>query len=508
MPFSGYATRNRIQSSRCREWRRLCEFHGQRSKFLSTARVGSPVGLDRFPGPARASRSSLYGAAVPISQVENDGRNYGMHAGRCRGGLFGCILTGDAMRGWRRPRSSRCDEPAIPRFQSDAGDDPGVMHLVPVPARMRRRHLVRRHQQRSRRAHPRACGGDRRALHPRARPAAAAGQPRLSRPGQRLARRMAAQAAAAPPQAGVLFPRRQRRLSRGFGAMRSSRAAGRGRMALVYSAAPTAGNRRTMPSSAAPRATIALAAGGTGGHLFPAEALARELLARGYGGVIHTERRGAQYSQALEGLEHVVLPASSLEGGLAAKLRAALTIARGVLASRRDLRRRGAAPLVGFGGYPSFAPALAARSLGLPLLLHEQATRLSKANAHLLPRAAALATSFPVVSGAGAIDPARVVQTGNPVRQAILDARGDYPPFDTDGPLRLLVVGGSQGAAVFGQVVPPALLQLPEALRHRLRLSLQYRGDDAEAVQAQLRAAGVEATVQPFFHDVGDRLRE
>src|SRR5690606_29185914 len=113
--------------------------------------------------------------------------------------------------------------------------------------------------------------------------------------------------------------------------------AGRGRMALVYSAAPTAGNRRTMPSSAAPRAIIALAAGGTGGHLFPAEALARELLARGYGVVIHTERRGAQYSQALEGLEHVVLPASSLEGGLVAKLRAALTIARGVLASRRDL---------------------------------------------------------------------------------------------------------------------------------------------------------------------------
>ena len=263
-----------------------------------------------------------------------------------------------------------------------------------------------------------------------------------------------------------------------------------------------------MPPSAAPRATIALAAGGTGGHLFPAEALARELLARGHAVVIHTERRGAQYKQALEGLEHVVLPASSLEGGALAKARAVLTILRGVLASRRDLRRRGAALMVGFGGYPSFAPALAARSLGLPLLLHEQATRLSKANATLLPRAAALATSFPTVSGAEAIDPARVVQTGNPVRQAILDARGDYPPFDTDGPLRLLAVGGSQGAAVFGRVVPPALLQLPEALRRRLRLSLQYRGDDAEAVQARLRGAGIEATVQPFFHDVGDRLRE
>ena len=134
-----------------------------------------------------------------------------------------------------------------------------------------------------------------------------------------------------------------------------------------------------MTDSPPPRGrAIALAAGGTGGHLFPAEALARELMARGHDVVIHTEQRGAQFTRALEGIAHVVLPASSLEGGLAAKARAAFTILRGVLAARRDLRRRRAAVMVGFGGYPSFAPALAARSLGLPLLLHEQATRLSK----------------------------------------------------------------------------------------------------------------------------------
>lgn len=263
-----------------------------------------------------------------------------------------------------------------------------------------------------------------------------------------------------------------------------------------------------MPSPAVPRATIALAAGGTGGHLFPAEALARELLARGHDVVIHTERRGAQYTRALDGLAHVVLPASSLEGGIAAKLRAVLAILRGVLGSRRDLRRRRAALLVGFGGYPSFAPALAARSLGLPLVLHEQATRLSKANARLLRFASALATSFPTVEGADGFDPARIVQTGNPVRQAILGARGDYPPLSADGPLRLLVVGGSQGAAVFGRVVPPALQQLPEDLRRRLHVSLQYRGDDPEVLHAQLSGAGIDAQVQPFFHDIGDRLRE
>lgn len=254
--------------------------------------------------------------------------------------------------------------------------------------------------------------------------------------------------------------------------------------------------------------TIALAAGGTGGHLFPAEALARELMARGHAVVIHTERRGAQYAQALAGIPHVVLPASSLEGGVAAKARAALTILRAVLASRRDLARRGAVAMVGFGGYPSFAPALAARSLGLPLLLHEQATRLSKANAQLLRLAAGLATSFPQTAGAEGFDPARVVETGNPVRQAILQARGPYPPLDAQDPLRLLVVGGSQSAAVFGRVVPEAVALLPEPLRRRLQLSLQYRGDDAEALVAQLRALGVEATVRPFFEDMGPRLRD
>lgn len=253
---------------------------------------------------------------------------------------------------------------------------------------------------------------------------------------------------------------------------------------------------------------IALAAGGTGGHLFPAEALARELMARGHAVVIHTERRGAQYTQALAGIPHVVLPASSLEGGVFAKARAAMTILRGALASRRDLKQRKVAVMVGFGGYPSFAPALAAKSLGLPLLLHEQATRVSKANQQLLRFASGLATSFPRVAGADAFDASRIVQTGNPVRRSILDARGDYPAFGEGLPLRLLVVGGSQGAAVFGRVVPPALLTLPEGIRQRLQVALQYRGDDADAIASQLRAAGIDTTVLPFFDDMGERLRD
>ena len=253
---------------------------------------------------------------------------------------------------------------------------------------------------------------------------------------------------------------------------------------------------------------IALAAGGTGGHLFPAEALARELMVRGHQVVIHTERRGAGYASALEGIEHVVLPARSLAGGIAGKLKAALVIGRAALQARRDLRRRGAALMVGFGGYPSFAPALAAKSMGLPLLLHEQATRLSMANRQLLRMADGVATSFADVAGLEGFDAAKVFETGNPVRRSILDARGDYPPFGDGEPLRLLVVGGSQSAAVFGEVVPPALLALDEGIRRRLQLSLQYRGDDADAIAARLAEAGIEAEVRAFFDDMGERLRD
>lgn len=264
----------------------------------------------------------------------------------------------------------------------------------------------------------------------------------------------------------------------------------------------------TSSLQARPSLTIALAAGGTGGHLFPAEALARELIARGHRAVLYTEARGAQYAQALQGIDHLVLPARSLAGGIGGKLAAMLTIARATLQARGDMRRRGVQLVVGFGGYPSFAPALAGKSLALPLLLHEQATRLSLANRQLLRFANGVASSFPQVAGAEGFDASRVVVTGNPVRRAILEARAPYPALDATSPLRLLVVGGSQGARVFGDVVPPALLALPDTLRRRLHLSLQYKGDVADAIAARLREAGIEADIRPFFDDMGARLRD
>ncbi|MCA9575642.1 MAG: UDP-N-acetylglucosamine--N-acetylmuramyl-(pentapeptide) pyrophosphoryl-undecaprenol N-acetylglucosamine transferase [Polyangiales bacterium] len=261
-------------------------------------------------------------------------------------------------------------------------------------------------------------------------------------------------------------------------------------------------------STASSLPAIACAAGGTGGHLFPAEALARELQRRGHSVVLYTERRGAAYTQALAGLEHVVLPARSLEGGLRGKAAAGLTILRATWQARADMRRRAVRLLVGFGGYPSFAPALAAKSLALPVLLHEQGARLSLANRALLRFADGVATSFPETAGLDGFDPARIVDTGNPVRAAILEARAAYPPLGADAPLRLLVVGGSQSARVFGEVVPQALLQLPESIRHRLHVWLQVKGDAADATATSLQAAGIAATVRPFFDDMGTRLRD
>ncbi|MFC3080475.1 glycosyltransferase [Phenylobacterium terrae] len=247
---------------------------------------------------------------------------------------------------------------------------------------------------------------------------------------------------------------------------------------------------------------VALGAGGTGGHLFPAQALASELCRRGWQVTLLTDDRGAAFAgQASR--DTVALPASRIGGGVSGKARAAAVIASATWKARRLLRERQARGLVGFGGYPSFAPALAAKSLGLPLLLHEQATKFSLANQKLLGAATRVALSFPIEHGRRDAD--KFVLTGPPVRPEIAAAAG--APFPTlDGSIRLLVVGGSQAAAVFGEQIPRAVLQLPDDLRARLRLALQYRGDDAEDVRARLEANGVATTVAPFFHDMADQL--
>jgi len=248
---------------------------------------------------------------------------------------------------------------------------------------------------------------------------------------------------------------------------------------------------------------IALAAGGTGGHVFPAQALAGVLARRGYSPFLITDKRGAAFAAKAPELDFTVLPAATLRGGILQKIGQAATISTATARAAWLLQSRKARAVVGFGGYPSFAPAMAAKLVGIALVLHEQGTRFSLANRKLLPYANRIALSFPVDDPAA--KEARTHLTGPAIRAAIAAVAGSpYPAMD--GPIELLVVGGSQGASVFSEAVPDSLARLPAVLRKRLRLALQYPGDDERPILAKLRDAGIRAEVAPFFHDMAERL--
>jgi UDP-N-acetylglucosamine--N-acetylmuramyl-(pentapeptide) pyrophosphoryl-undecaprenol N-acetylglucosamine transferase len=270
-----------------------------------------------------------------------------------------------------------------------------------------------------------------------------------------------------------------------------------------------------LPPSSAPRPhpadnhtrPIVIAAGGTGGHFFPAEALAAELTARGHRIVLFCDSRAASVSSSVfADHPHFIIHGAGIAGRGARRAAAAvLSLARGVVQARAILSRLDAAAVVGFGGYPSVAPVLAARSLRrrIPILLHEQNAVLGRANRFLARRANALALSFAATERVppGAIS----VVTGNPVRPGIaaLAAAPYVPPSDT---IRLLVLGGSLGARVFSDIVPPAIAALPTALRTRLAIAQQCRAEDLDRVRAAYARAGIDAELASFFPDVAERL--
>ncbi|BBK33626.1 UDP-N-acetylglucosamine-N-acetylmuramylpentapeptide N-acetylglucosamine transferase [Stella humosa] len=252
---------------------------------------------------------------------------------------------------------------------------------------------------------------------------------------------------------------------------------------------------------------IVLAAGGTGGHLFPAEALARALLARGAEPILVTDPRTSGFAADLPGLAIHRLPLQPMRGGVVGRIRGGLGLCAGTLAARGLLRRLRPDAIVGFGGYPSVPTVFAGRNLGQPILLHEQNAVLGRANRMLASRATRIATSFARIR---LLDPAlaaKVVETGNPVRPAIaaLNALPYQPPED-NGPVTVLVTGGSQGASVFATRLPDAIGRLPAALRARLHLVQQARAEDVEPVRAAYAAIGVAATVARFFDDMPARL--
>jgi UDP-N-acetylglucosamine--N-acetylmuramyl-(pentapeptide) pyrophosphoryl-undecaprenol N-acetylglucosamine transferase len=253
---------------------------------------------------------------------------------------------------------------------------------------------------------------------------------------------------------------------------------------------------------------IVLVAGGTGGHVFPAEALAGELRHRGYTLALVTDRRGTTWSGALGDVATHAVRAGRISGvSLMRKIVGAAELVLGGIQARKLLARLRPAVVVGFGGYTSVPAMLAARSLAVPTVVHEQNALLGRANRLLASRVTAIATSFPEVARLHPRDARKAVLTGNPVREAVRNLRDRaYAPPKGDGPIHLLITGGSQGASVFARVVPDTLARLPVELRARLRVSQQARPEDIAAVRKAYDATDLWVEVESFFADLPERL--
>jgi UDP-N-acetylglucosamine--N-acetylmuramyl-(pentapeptide) pyrophosphoryl-undecaprenol N-acetylglucosamine transferase len=252
--------------------------------------------------------------------------------------------------------------------------------------------------------------------------------------------------------------------------------------------------------------SVLVAAGGTGGHLFPAEALAAVLSNRGIRVELATDHRAERYGGAFPAVH--VIPSATIRGRDPFSLAKTATVL-GYGVSKAWLKLPSIKPsiVIGFGGYPSIPAVLAASLRGIPTLIHEQNAVMGRANRFLAPRVTAIATGF-----AGALDknPALAVKathTGNPVRpMVILAASRPYVPPEPNGPLHLLVFGGSQGARVMSEVVPAAIEKLDSDLRKRINIVQQARGEDLPRVRDAYAKLKVTAEVEPFFSDLPARM--
>ena len=250
---------------------------------------------------------------------------------------------------------------------------------------------------------------------------------------------------------------------------------------------------------------LVLAAGGTGGHMFPAQALAEEMLDRGWRVGLSTDARGARYCKGFPAEVEVRQVRSATPAGLGPAGRALvpLRVGGGTLGAMRHMRRARPAAVVGFGGYPSIPALAAAFALRLPRMIHEQNGILGRVNQAFARRVQRVACgTWPTALPAGV----RGVHVGNPVRAAVRARAGAPYLSPGTGKIRLVAFGGSQGARVVSEVVPEALARLPEALRARLEVSHQARTEDAPSVHPLYIRAGIHAEIAPFFEDMPERL--
>lgn len=250
--------------------------------------------------------------------------------------------------------------------------------------------------------------------------------------------------------------------------------------------------------------SIIISAGGTGGHMSPAAALAHNLIARGYRIVLMTDDRGVRYKNMFaEDVAIHVVRSGTAGAGIIGKIKGAYNLARGIMHALKTVKSIKPLCVVGFGGYPSFPGVYAAQKLKIPTILHEQNATIGKANLCLSPQAERIALSMPYMNELDRIDQLRCVITGNPVRSevsALYDS--EYPKFTHDSDLNILVMGGSLGATVFSHVVPKALATLSPEYRARLKVVQQCRAADIEHAREVYQKEGIDATLSTFIDDI------
>ncbi|MEA3050259.1 MAG: UDP-N-acetylglucosamine--N-acetylmuramyl-(pentapeptide) pyrophosphoryl-undecaprenol [Sphingomonadales bacterium] len=250
-----------------------------------------------------------------------------------------------------------------------------------------------------------------------------------------------------------------------------------------------------------------IAAGGTGGHMIPAHALAEELTRRGHRVALVTDDRGARIPGLFEGVQVHILPAGRLGGGPAGWLKAVRNIFTGRAMALRLYETFRPSAVIGFGGYPALPALLAARSDRIPCLVHEQNAVLGRVNRLMAGRVDAIATAYAEVDRLSASYADKTQLVGNPVRDEVLALRDQpYPELDEDGVFRLLVTGGSQGAAILSRVVPDGLGMLPEHFRRRLQVTQQCRAEDIEQVRSRYAALGIPADLATYIEDMPAKL--
>ena len=252
-----------------------------------------------------------------------------------------------------------------------------------------------------------------------------------------------------------------------------------------------------------------LAAGGTGGHMIPAHALAAELKSRGHGVLLITDDRGARFPGLFEDVPVHILPAGRLGGGPIGWLKAAGSVLKGRGEAKRLYREHRPDAVVGFGGYPAFPSLLAASAMRIPTVLHEQNAVIGRVNRLLAGDAEAIGTAYDRVDRLKPRYVGKAVLIGNPVREEIARlGELPFPPFDEFAPLKILVTGGSQGATVLSKVVPAGLGMLQPSLRRRLQVVQQCRPEDIERVRGQYAELGIPAELMTYIEDMPEKLAD